>query len=195
MHLNDEYFSFDSHVREPKEYTANRNGTAIVMKFRSNESRCNHLKIVLGVLNQRNLQYSITAVNATTAERESIKLLSNVSNTNISETDFDGNIHEGQVVTKSLVPIDSAIPSCSAGSGKTFILRLLVEQISRLAHDNYGKSVIVTAPTDVAATLIEGSTLHATFALPIEKGRMEALRPMAGKRLQQNVKSGVMYMR
>lgn len=72
-----------------------------------------------------------------------------------------------------------------AGSGKTFVLKLLVEQIRRLTHDNHGKSVAVTAPTGVAARLIGGSTLHSTFALPIEKGRTEALRSMAGERLQR----------
>ncbi|CAG4948964.1 unnamed protein product [Parnassius apollo] len=54
-----------------------------------------------------------------------------------------------------------------------------------IAHDNYENGVIATAPTSVEARLIGDSTLHATFALRIEKGRTEVLRSMAGERLQR----------
>ena len=72
-----------------------------------------------------------------------------------------------------------------AGSGKTLVLKLLVEQIRRLGHDNLGKGVIVTTPTGVADRHIGGSTLHSTFPLPIERDRTETLRPMDGERLQK----------
>lgn len=55
-----------------------------------------------------------------------------------------------------------------ARSGKTFVLKLLVEQIRRLTQNNRGRCVIVTAPTRVVARLIGESTLLSTFALPFE---------------------------
>ncbi|XP_045778745.1 uncharacterized protein LOC123876493 [Maniola jurtina] len=54
-----------------------------------------------------------------------------------------------------------------AGSGKSFTLKLLVEQIRRLSADRH--SVVIAAPTGVAARLVGGCTLHSTFSLPIEK--------------------------
>lgn len=72
-----------------------------------------------------------------------------------------------------------------AGTGKTFTLKLVVEQIRRLSHDTNGKAVVVAAPTGVAARLIGGSTLHSTFALPIEKGKIETMRLLTGERLQR----------
>lgn len=38
-------------------------------------------------------------------------------------------------------------------------------------------SVLVTAPTGVAVTLISGGSIDSTFTLPIEKGKSEPLRP------------------
>lgn len=72
-----------------------------------------------------------------------------------------------------------------AGTGKTFTLKIMTEQIRRLSSTDSGKTYAVTAPTGVAARLVGGSTLHSTFALPIEKGRPEALRPLTGERLQR----------
>ncbi|KAL0892661.1 hypothetical protein ABMA27_014384 [Loxostege sticticalis] len=69
-----------------------------------------------------------------------------------------------------------------AGSGKSFTLKLLVEQIRRLSSNT---SVTITAPTGVAARLVGGCTLHSTFVLPIEKGQTVTLRPLTGDRLQR----------
>ena len=58
-----------------------------------------------------------------------------------------------------------------AGTGKTFTLKIIVEQIHRLSHLPASRAVTVAAPTGVAARLIGGSTLYSTFALAIEKAR------------------------
>ncbi|CAH2096670.1 unnamed protein product [Euphydryas editha] len=71
-----------------------------------------------------------------------------------------------------------------AGTGKTFTLKVMTEQIRRLSCVGTGKRVAVIAPTGVAARIIGGSTLHSTFALPIEKGRVEA-RPITEEGLQR----------
>lgn len=61
-----------------------------------------------------------------------------------------------------------------AGTGKTFTLQLIVEEIRMLRSNRmHEKAIIVTAPTGVAVRLLGGSTLHSTVALPIEKGRPE----------------------
>ncbi|GIY94550.1 ATP-dependent DNA helicase [Caerostris extrusa] len=53
-----------------------------------------------------------------------------------------------------------------AGTGKTFLLNLLKNQVNRC----YGKSVVkVGALTRVAARLIGGSTLHRLLKLPVQK--------------------------
>lgn len=70
-----------------------------------------------------------------------------------------------------------------AGSGKSFTLKLFVEQIRRLSKDRH--SVVIAAPTGVAARLVGGCTLHSTFSLPIEKGHIPTLRPLSGDRLQR----------
>lgn len=70
-----------------------------------------------------------------------------------------------------------------AGSGKSFTLKLLVEQIRRLSTNR--ACVAITAPTGVAARLVKGCTLHSTFLLPIEKGQAVTLRPLTGDRLQR----------
>ena len=61
-----------------------------------------------------------------------------------------------------------------AGSGKTLVLKLLVEQIRRLGHDNLGKGVIVTTPTGVADRHIRGSTLH--FSPAYRKGQNRSFK-------------------
>lgn len=112
MHLHGEYYLFDSHAHGPKGHCAGRNGTAMVMKFNNNENLCHHLTIVLGIRKQRNLQYSVTAVKPTLARGISMELVhENVPNPTVAETEFDGHIHDGQVVTTSLMPIDSTVPA------------------------------------------------------------------------------------
>ena len=66
-----------------------------------------------------------------------------------------------------------------------FTMKIIVEQIRRLSHLPASRAVTVAAPTGVAARLIGGSTLHSTFALPIEKSKVTALRPLTGERLQR----------
>ena len=77
-----------------------------------------------------------------------------------------------------------------AGSGKSFVLKLLVEHIKRC----YGPTVDlmlkpsfveVAALTGVAARQILGKTLHAVFYLPIEKGNCRPYTRMTGLKLEQ----------
>ena len=54
-----------------------------------------------------------------------------------------------------------------AGSGKSFIISLLREYLNRLSAVE-DESVLVLAPTGVAAFNIHGVTLHSAFSLPVE---------------------------
>ncbi|KAF9406367.1 hypothetical protein HW555_013236 [Spodoptera exigua] len=76
--------------------------------------------------------------------------------------------------------VDSAFLAClkvrGAGSGKSFILKTLVHHIRRCYAPTVDQLlnasfVEVTAPTGVAARLVNGKTLHSAFSLGIEKGR------------------------
>lgn len=49
-----------------------------------------------------------------------------------------------------------------AGTGKSYLLKKFIEECE--AHD---KSILVTAPTGIAAKNINGATLHRTFFLPL----------------------------
>ena len=55
-----------------------------------------------------------------------------------------------------------------AGTGKTFTLKLLVEQIKR-CFVNMTHTVRVAALTGVAARLVNGQTLHSLLKLPVQK--------------------------
>ncbi|KAF6215915.1 hypothetical protein GE061_000250 [Apolygus lucorum] len=77
-----------------------------------------------------------------------------------------------------------------AGSGKSFLLKLIVEHIKRC----YGPTVdILLKPqfvevgslTGVAARQVFGRTLHSIFSLPVEKGITMDYRAMSGHRLEQ----------
>ncbi|KAF6209325.1 hypothetical protein GE061_015072 [Apolygus lucorum] len=77
-----------------------------------------------------------------------------------------------------------------AGSGKSFLLKLIVEHIKRC----YGPTVdILLKPqfvevgslTGVAARQVFGRTLHSIFSLPVEKGSTMDYRAMSGQRLEQ----------
>ncbi|XP_034839859.2 ATP-dependent DNA helicase pif1-like [Maniola hyperantus] len=77
-----------------------------------------------------------------------------------------------------------------AGSGKSFLLKLLVEHIKRCyapTVDSLLKPIFVEVAslTGVAARQILGKTLHAIFYLPIEKGNARAYTRMTGHRLEQ----------
>lgn len=69
-----------------------------------------------------------------------------------------------------------------AGVGKTFLLKLLLNQINRC----YAKvAVKVAALTGVAARLVNGTTLHTAFKLPVQKdGRITGMTPLAGNYLR-----------
>ncbi|KAG7299154.1 hypothetical protein JYU34_017689 [Plutella xylostella] len=77
-----------------------------------------------------------------------------------------------------------------AGSGKSFILKLIVEHIKRcyaptvdvLLKPNF---VEVASLTGVAARQISGRTLHSVFSLPIEKTTTMTYRKMSGQPLER----------
>ncbi|CAG9094543.1 unnamed protein product [Plutella xylostella] len=77
-----------------------------------------------------------------------------------------------------------------AGSGKSFLLKLLVEHIKRCyapTVDSLLNPIFVEVAllTGVAARQIFGKTLHAVFYLPIEKGNARAYTRMTGHKLEQ----------
>ncbi|KAL0868792.1 hypothetical protein ABMA27_008224 [Loxostege sticticalis] len=77
-----------------------------------------------------------------------------------------------------------------AGSGKSFVLKLLVEQIKRCYAPTVDlllkpKFVEVGSLTGVAARQVLGKTLHSLFSLPIEKGNSTAYRRLTGEKLEQ----------
>lgn len=52
-----------------------------------------------------------------------------------------------------------------AGTGKTFVLRRVLEELRERFGDDYTRCVAVTATTGIAATAIHGCTLHAAMGL------------------------------
>lgn len=52
-----------------------------------------------------------------------------------------------------------------AGTGKTFVLRRVLDELRQRYDDDYSRCVAVTAATGVAATAIHGCTLHAAMGL------------------------------
>ncbi|CAH1645765.1 unnamed protein product [Spodoptera littoralis] len=77
-----------------------------------------------------------------------------------------------------------------AGSGKSFLLKLIVEQVRRCYAPTVDPLlqpifVEVAALTGVAAKQINGRTLHSVFALPIEKGNTMSYSKMTGERLER----------
>jgi hypothetical protein len=68
-----------------------------------------------------------------------------------------------------------------AGTGKTFTLNQLKEQIRRCCKGNHN-SVKVAAPTGVAASLVNGRTLHNMFKFEVQKdGVIKSLKKLTGK--------------
>ncbi|CAK1599165.1 unnamed protein product [Parnassius mnemosyne] len=76
-----------------------------------------------------------------------------------------------------------------AGSGKSFVLKLLVEHIKMCYAPTVSllkpKFVEVGSLTGVAARQVLGKTLHYLFSLPIEKGNSTAYRHLTGEKLEQ----------
>ena len=77
-----------------------------------------------------------------------------------------------------------------AGSGKSYLLKLLVEHIIRCYGPTVDpllkpKFVEVASLTGVAARQIFGKTLHSVFLLPIEKGNTMSYKRLSGNRLEQ----------
>ncbi|GFT71148.1 ATP-dependent DNA helicase [Trichonephila clavipes] len=70
----------------------------------------------------------------------------------------------------------------NAGTGKTFVFNLLINQVNRC----YVKEVVkVCALTGVAARLVGGSTLHSTLKLPVQKdGRILKMPILTGNYLR-----------
>ncbi|KAF9406365.1 hypothetical protein HW555_013234 [Spodoptera exigua] len=90
----------------------------------------------------------------------------------------DESIGKSSKDENGLIPIQphSIIFQGGAGSGKSFILKTLVHHIRRCYAPTVDQLlnasfVEVTAPTGVAARLVNGKTLHSAFSLGIEKGR------------------------
>ncbi|CAG4958798.1 unnamed protein product [Colias eurytheme] len=110
-----EYYLFDSHSRGPKGYVAPNRGASMLMKFANQGDLCQHLAVALQVRGHRDMQYSITAINATplVIPNESPVLNEQhdtqiVSDGNLNSSDP---VHEEHAfVTTALMPIDTNIP-------------------------------------------------------------------------------------
>ncbi len=74
----------------------------------------------------------------------------------------------------------------NAGTGKSYLLSLFV-QWCRLNTQKFAgcDSVIICAPTGLAAKHINGNTLHSTFKLPIQHGFEQSYRPLKRNSLEQ----------
>jgi len=70
--------------------------------------------------------------------------------------------------------------------GKTFLLKMIVQQIKRCYTPTVDyllkpMFVEVTALTGVVARLINGRSLHGTFFLAVEKGKLTIYRQLSGQ--------------
>ena len=96
------------------------------------------------------------------------------------ENPMKGNLNEEQ---KRLVKIategKSVFFTGSAGTGKSFVLKIIVEELQK--KYGYG-SVFITASTGMAACNIQGVTLHSFSGLGLAKGTKEALFEAAKKK-------------
>lgn len=54
-----------------------------------------------------------------------------------------------------------------AGTGKTVVLRRVLDELRERFGDDYSRCVAVTAATGIAATAIHGCTLHAAMGLGV----------------------------
>ena len=72
-----------------------------------------------------------------------------------------------------------------AGTGKTFTLKILNEQIKR-CYGGSKNTVKIGAPTGAAALLINGQTLHSLFKLPVQKdGKSMPMLLLTGEYLKR----------
>lgn len=56
------------------------------------------------------------------------------------------------------------------GTGKSFLISVLVTAIRKLFHDEDILTTIINAPTGAAAYNVNGKTCHSTWSIPIKKG-------------------------
>ena len=71
-----------------------------------------------------------------------------------------------------------------AGTGKTFVLKTIAEQIRRCYSFATTNSVFIGAITGVASRLIQGRTLHSLLKLAVERNAVSKHRPLTGVHLQ-----------
>lgn len=73
------------------------------------------------------------------------------------------NLNEDQTNSfRVLINNDMTFLTGEAGTGKSYLLSSYIDYI-----ENLGGTVMVTAPTGIAAVLLNGATLHRTFRIPI----------------------------
>lgn len=75
----------------------------------------------------------------------------------------------------------------TAGTGKSFLIRLLADELTLLYTDKTTKSTrpaaILGAPTGLAAIQINASTLHSLFNIGVQHGREGKLEPVSPQNL------------
>lgn len=67
-----------------------------------------------------------------------------------------------------------------AGSGKSFVMRIVCQAINKILGNN---SVVIAAPTGVAAFNAGGLTLHRVLCLPVEHNRTASYRKLSDRSL------------
>ena len=77
----------------------------------------------------------------------------------------------------------------TAGTGKSFLIRAIRGRLRNMAGNGCKSPVLVIAPTGVAAFNINGSTIHSTLCLPINKEKNEEMNSIRLKKLQENYKT------
>ena len=107
----------------------------------------------------------------------------------VSEDYTSLNVDQRRVVDKVVSAIlDTEIPirmivSGEGGTGKSKVIDVLQRMISIRDRSNC-VSVIVTAPTGLAAHNVGGSTLHRVFCLPVEHGKPADYRKLSQEQLK-----------
>ncbi|PZC74948.1 hypothetical protein B5X24_HaOG206881 [Helicoverpa armigera] len=116
--------------------------------------------------------------------------LRSIRGLNIQQKDLFQSISAG--IEKDLEGLESQLLlfiTGGAGSGKTFLLKLIVEHIKRCYAPTVDdllkpKFVEVGSLTGVAARQVFGKTLHSIFLLPIEKRNTMTYKQITGQRLE-----------
>lgn len=74
---------------------------------------------------------------------------------------------EQKLAAKAVLSGNNAFITGSAGTGKTFLMRYIIQELQKLHSDSH---VAVTAPTGIAALNVGGQTIHSFAGIGLGKG-------------------------